>query len=212
MSKKQPVIIIGGGGHASVLVDILKSQNRDILAVVSPDILENRKVHRGLCRLKYDCDVDSYHPSTVLLVNGIGPDPRLNAKRKVNEYFLEKGYQFDTVVSSSAIVSPYSVLSEGVQILNGAIIQAGVSIGPHSVVNTGVVVEHDCHLGAYNHLAPSSTLCGQVVTKQNVYIGAGAIVINNVVIGEEAIVGAGAVLKMSLDKGQICYPAQSLIK
>ena len=39
-----PLIIIGGGGHASVLVDILRSQNRQILALISPDDVSSRTV------------------------------------------------------------------------------------------------------------------------------------------------------------------------
>ena len=212
MSKLCPLIIIGGGGHASVLVDILIRQNRTIKAVISPDCIRSRRVFREVLRLKSDSDIESYAPRDVLLVNGIGPSPRLNVRQEINNYFIEKGYQFETVISDSAQVSSHAVLSEGVQILQGAIVQAGVLIGEHSIINTGAIVEHDSCLGSYNHVAPNATLCGQVTTGQNVYVGAGAVVINNMTIGTNSVVGAGATLTSSLGAGRTCYPSRALIK
>ena len=34
--QRKPLVIIGGGGHASVIVDILKRQKREIVAVMTP--------------------------------------------------------------------------------------------------------------------------------------------------------------------------------
>ncbi|CDU11022.1 acetyltransferase [Vibrio coralliirubri] len=212
MNKKQPVIVIGGGGHASVLVDILNEQKRTILAIVSPDSIETRQVFSGYKRLKTDSDVRHYSSSEILLVNGIGPQPRSKLKQKINDYFIEKGYRFETIVANSAFVSPYSKLGDGVQILNHAIIQTGTVVGAHSIINTGAVIEHDCSLGTYNHIAPNATLCGQVVTERNVYIGAGSTVINNIAIGHDAIVGAGSVLTHSLGAEKTCYPFRTIIK
>ncbi|TNZ44854.1 shikimate dehydrogenase, partial [Vibrio parahaemolyticus] len=42
-----PLVIIGGGGHASVLVDLLRNQNRTILAVMSPDDISTRQAFDG---------------------------------------------------------------------------------------------------------------------------------------------------------------------
>ncbi len=207
-----PIVIIGGGGHASVLADILICQGREILAVISPEDISQRPVFRGITHLKSDKDVLAFSKDKVLLVNGIGMMPRSGFKRKINEYFLSLGYRFETVIADSAYVSPFSKIETGTQVLPMAIIQTGVTIGSHSIINAGVLIEHDCNIGSYNHISPKATLCGQVETKDNVYVGAGSIVIQGLSIGNGAIVGAGASLTKSLEANTIAYPARVAIK
>lgn len=204
--------MIGGGGHASVLADILVSQGREILAVVSPDDIRQRSVFKGMTQLRNDDDVFAFHKNEVLLVNGIGMMPKSDVKRKINEHFLSLGYQFETVIADSAFVSSKSIIEPGAQILPMAIVQTGATVGRHTVVNTGALVEHDCCIGAYNHIAPKATLCGQVKTEDNVYIGAGSTVIQGISIGRGSIVGAGASINQSLEVNTIAYPARVTIK
>ncbi len=207
-----PIVMIGGGGHASVLAEILLGQGRNILAVVSPEDIGRRSVLKGITILEKDEDVLKFDKDKVLLVNGIGMMPKSSFKQKINEYFLSLGYQFETVIADSAFISPFSKIETGAQILPMAIIQSGVTVGHHSIINTGALVEHDCKIGAYNHIAPKATLCGQVETKENVYVGAGSTVIQGISIGSGAIVGAGASLTQSLEENTIAYPARAVIK
>ncbi len=207
-----PIVMIGGGGHASVLADILLCQGREILAVISPENISQRPVFRGMTHLKNDKDVLAFSKDKVLLVNGIGMMPKSGFKRKINEYFLSLGYRFETVIADSAYVSPFSKIETGTQILPMAIIQTGAIVGSHSIINTGALVEHDCNIGSYNHIAPKATLCGQVETKDNVYVGAGSTVTQGLSIGNGAIVGAGASLTKSLETNTIAYPARVAIK
>jgi len=208
----KPLIIIGGGGHASVLVDILLLQKREILAVISPDDLSSRCVFNGISHLNSDDDVFMFPVDEVLLVNGIGILPKSSLKQKLNQYFLSHGYQFETVISENAKISPFAKIGVGVQIFSGVIIQAGTKIANHTVINSGVIIEHDCEIGQYNHIAPRATLCGQVETDDNVYIGAGATVINNIKLARNVIVGAGAIVTKALDQNQVCYPSRATIK
>ncbi|MDN3679450.1 acetyltransferase [Vibrio tapetis subsp. quintayensis] len=207
-----PIVMIGGGGHASVLIDILLQQGKEILAVVSPEDISQRAVFSGITHLKNDDDVLDFPKDQVRLVNGVGMMPRSGLKRKVNEYFLSLGYQFETVISNSALVSPFSNVEVGAQILSMSIVQAGSTIGSHCIVNTGALIEHDCNVGAYTHIAPKATLCGQVVTEENAYIGAGAVVIQGLSIGQGAVVGSGVNLSKSLAANTTAYPARALIR
>ncbi|HHX8580950.1 MULTISPECIES: acetyltransferase [Vibrio] len=204
--------MIGGGGHASVLTEILICQGREILAVISPENISQRPVFNGILHLKNDEDVLAFSKEKVLLVNGIGMMPNSGFKRKINEYFLSLGYQFETVIADSAYVSCFSKIETGAQILPMAIVQTGATVGSHSIINTGALVEHDCKIGAYNHIAPKATLCGQVETQENVYVGASSTVIQGMSIGSGAIVGAGAGLTQSLEENTIAYPARAVIK
>lgn len=208
-----PIVVIGGGGHAAVLVDILLSQNRKILAVVSPDDLQERHVFAGLERLRSDDEVkDKYEPGKVKLVNGIGMMPGSVLKKRVNEEYLALGYEFESVIANDALISPFAKIGVGVQIFSGAIVQTDALIEAHSTINSGSIIEHDCIVGAYNHVAPGATLCGNVRTGKSVFIGAGATVIQGVCLGCNSTVAAGVAVLKSLDKQQIIYPAKSTTK
>ena len=167
-SCKQPIVLIGGGGHAAVLAEILLMQNREIVAVISPEAIHERAIFKGMVHLKEDSDVFTFDKGQVKLVNGIGMLPKCTLRKKVNERYLQLGYQFESVIADSAYVSPSALIEEGVQVLPMAIVHTGAIIGPHSIVNTGALVEHDCKVGCYNHIAPRATLCGQVICSDNV--------------------------------------------
>ncbi len=214
MSDKNilPIVMIGGGGHASVLADILLAQKRDILAVISPDVVSQNSVFEGITIFKKDEDILKFDKDKVLLVNGIGMMPKSGLKRKINEYFLSLGYQFETVIADSAFISPFSKIGTGAQILPMAIIQTGARVGCHSIINTGALVEHDCKIGRYNHISPRVTLCGQVKTKENVYVGVGASVIQGITLGEGSIVAAGSTVLKDIQEKTLTIPSHKQIK
>ncbi|MFS1863864.1 shikimate dehydrogenase [Vibrio tasmaniensis ZS-17] len=193
---QKKLILLGSGGHASVLADILLSQGGDIVGIVSPTQVAAKKgVFYGIPLLEKDDEVFQFDPSEVKLVNGIGQLPGSNIRKSVNEFFLDKGYCFESVISEHALISKYARLADGVQILRGAIVQAGVTIGSHSIINTRTTVEHDSFIGEYCHVAPGVTLCGDINVGHDVFIGAGATLIQGVRVAERTTIGAGATIK-----------------
>ena len=187
-----PIIVLGAGGHAKVLVDALRLRHANIIGLVTPDT-GSLSIY-GLPMLGTDHVVDSYPAPSVRLVNGIGSILQPVKRREVFERFKAKGYLFESVIHPSAIIARDVELGEGVQIMAGAVIQAGSRIGANSIVNTRVAVDHDCRIGAHVHLAPGVTLCGNVGVEETVHVGSGATVIQGIKIGYDAMVGAGALV------------------
>lgn len=201
-------MMIGGGGHAAVLMDVLLRQGRQILAIISPDSVSQRTVFRGVPYLKNDEEISRFSPKEVKLVNGLGMLPKSLKRRNLNERLKRMGYGFEQVISPQASVSRYAELAEGAQILSGAIVQAGTFVGEGTILNSGVIIEHDCMIGRYSHIAPRATLCGEVIAQDNVFVGAGATVIQGLSLGESCVVGAGATIVNSLDSRHVAYNAR----
>jgi sugar O-acyltransferase (sialic acid O-acetyltransferase NeuD family) len=204
----KPVIVLGAGGHAAVLIDILKQQKREVIAIVSPGLMQKSSIFDGIKVLLQDEDVLKFEPETISLVNGIGSIPGSMIRENIYKGFIDKGYHFETVVSDNAIVSPYSILADGVQVMAGAVIQVGTMISENCIVNTSAVIDHDCEIGCHNHIAPGATLSGGVMTGPGVHIGTGANIIQLVTIGAGVVVGAGATITKNVEKNTICYPAR----
>jgi sugar O-acyltransferase (sialic acid O-acetyltransferase NeuD family) len=189
-----PVIVIGGGGHARVLIDALLLQSVEIIGYTDPDERKAGTTIQSIPYLGDDNKVGAYSPSAIQLVNGIGSIGSTKPRQQIFESFKAKGYSFASVWHPSAIISKESAIEEGVQIMAGVIIQAGCRIGMNTLINTRVSLDHDCLIDAHVHIAPGAVLSGEVEVEEGVHIGTGAVLIQKVRISHHSIVGAGAVV------------------
>lgn len=107
----------------------------------------------------------------------------------------QSGYTVPPLIHPGAIVSAeHNKLSEGVQIMAGAIIQPDSFIGENTIINTGAIIEHDCVIGRHVHICPGAVISGKCSVGDGSFIGAGATVIHGIKIGKRSIVAAGAVV------------------
>ncbi|KAB7660850.1 acetyltransferase [Plesiomonas shigelloides] len=207
----KPVVVLGAGGHASVLVESLKQQNRQILALIAPQCCGSRLVFDGIPVWKDDTPLLAFSPENIELVNGIGSLPGSSLRATLFSHYRQAGYRFMTVISARAYVSEYAVLAEGVQVMAGAIIQTGAQVGDNTIINSGAIVEHDCSIGAHCHIAPGAVLSGSVKMANNVHVGTGASVIQSIVIGDSAVIGAGATVTSPIAAEQTQYVAKGTL-
>lgn len=197
MSRR--IIVLGAGGHAKVLTEALQPM------VVFGFIDANPEKH-GLRMgnaivLGDDETVASYAPATVELVNGLGSIGKNSRRMALFMRFKEAGYAFRDVVHRSAVVASDAAWGEGVQLMAGAILQAGVVIGQNTIVNTGAVVDHDCNIGSHVHIAPGAVLSGGVRVDDAAHIGVGATIVQGIRIGADSVVAAGAVVIRDVPAG-----------
>jgi sugar O-acyltransferase (sialic acid O-acetyltransferase NeuD family) len=198
---ERPVVIIGAGGHAKVLLEILRLRGSEILGFTDLDPRRAGQRIHGLTILGGDASVLCHDPRKVLLVNGVGSTGTMDARKEVFERFMNQGYDFASVIHPGAIISSTSELGTGVQVLAGAVIQVDARISFNCIVNTGAIVEHDCQIDAHVHLAPGVTLSGGVVVGEETHIGTGATIVQGVVVGRRCTVAAGAVVLANVNDG-----------
>lgn len=184
------LLIVGAGGHAKVVADILISQGITVLGFLD-DNLTLRDAHcLGLPILDPIDDYQSHSPTG--LVMGIGD----NATRKAVAERLgnEARPLWRTAIHPSAIVARSARIGEGTVIAAGAVINPDAVIGRHVIINTGATVDHDCDIDDFCHIAPGANLAGGTCVGEGSLIGIGATVIPYHSIGSWAVVGAGAVV------------------
>lgn len=201
--KEKPVILLGAGGHAKVLLDILLEQNAKVLGIVDKDGAGSSADLYGVPVIGSDSDVQRYHADEIELVNGVGSIGSTALRQKIYEKFKRQGYCFRQVIHSTAVVSRRAELAEGVQVMAGAVINIGTHISENSIINTNASVDHDCEIGAHVHIAPGVTLSGGVEVGGGSHIGTGVSVVQGVKIDKETIIGAGAVVVKDLVGKQV---------
>lgn len=191
---KERVIVLGGGGHARVLIDTLLKQSVSVLGITDINMKKHRKVIMGIPVIGYDQIVFEFQPNQIKLVNGLGSVNDTGQRKKIFDFFKSRGYTFECVIHPSAIISDDVIIDEGAQIMAGSVIQTGSYIGSNTIINTKVSVDHDCFIGAHVHLAPGVILSGGVRVNEGVHVGAGATIIQGLQIGQKSTIGAGSVV------------------
>ena len=190
----KPVIIIGAGGHARVMLDALLCSNRDVVGFTDCDESKWGCLIDGIPILGGDEAVFLREKDKIELVNGMGSIGSTEKRKAIFESFARKGYAFSNVIHPSAIVSLRAMLGTGVQLLPGCVVNTGACIGDDSIANTRASIDHDVSIGRHVHIAPGATISGGVAIGDCTHIGTGATVIQGVRIGSNVIVGAGAVV------------------
>lgn len=208
----KPIIVLGGGGHAKVLIDILRRLNCRLLGITDPNQAMGQLLH-GVNVLGADSVVFDYSESGIELINGVGSLPKDKGLRAaLFNTFNSKGYHFKTLIDPTAFIAADVELSEGVQVMAGSIIQAGTKIAENTIINSGAIIEHDCRIGQHVHVAPGAVLSGTVKVGNHVHIGTGATIIQGINIGTGSIIGAGSVVTQDIACNRIVYPPRSQIK
>ncbi len=208
--EQRRIIVIGGGGHARVVISALRRIGRPILGYTDAKACAGSI--SGVVRLGDDSALSGHAPSEILLANGVGSIRNTARRTRVHERMKASGYEFVTIVHPSAVVADDVELDEGCQVMAGAVVQTGARVGAGSIINTRASVDHDTWIGAHVHVAPGATLSGGIRVEDGAHIGAGATVVQGVTIGRGAVVGAGAVVIRDVEAGAVVVgvPARRL--
>jgi sugar O-acyltransferase (sialic acid O-acetyltransferase NeuD family) len=191
---KPKIVIIGGGGHARVVADIIAALAFEATGYVCP---EGPYDIPGLTRLGDDTVLASLRArGTTHAVVAVGD----NALRKeIYRTALALTFAFPALVHPSAIVSSRVTIGDGTVVMPGAIINTGTIVGTGAIINTGASIDHDCRIGGFVHIAPGCHLAGTVTVEEGAFLGVGTSVIPQRHIGEWSIVGAGAAIVRDIE-------------
>jgi UDP-perosamine 4-acetyltransferase len=183
-------IVVGGGGHARVLVDAVEDmQEIELVGFVS--------ANKGELLYGYPC-LGSDEVLPMIYESGISHALLAigdNRGRKSAMAALKRhGFTLINVISRGAQVSKYAQIGTGVAILPGGIVNANAKLSDAVIVNTNASVDHDCILGECVHVGPGASVAGGVRLDDGVFLGAGSSIVPRVSIGAWTVVGAGAVV------------------
>lgn len=195
----EQILILGHGGHAASLVDILERGKEFKIAgyVVNEQIAS--------CSIDYpiigtDGDLLNLYQSGIEnAVIGVGYLGKSNLREKLYERLKKIGFYLPVVCDPSAIVSEHVEIGEGTSIGKGAIINVGAEIGKMCIINTGAIIEHDCMVEDFAHISVGSVLCGSVRVGEASFVGANATVIQGKKIGNHCIIGAGTTVRKNVE-------------
>ena len=194
MRKK--VVIIGAGGHAKVIADIIEKSGDEIVGFLD----DNKKKGTTIIKeYKVLGDFNNRFPLAIAnsdyeFIIAIGD----NKKRE--EISHSPNLKFYTAIHPSAQIGLDAEIQEGTVIMANACINSSAKIERHCIINTGAIIEHDNIIEDFVHISPNVALGGTVKIGKNTHVGIGSTIKNNITICENCKIGAGAVVVKDIEK------------
>jgi len=187
------VVVVGGGGHAKVVIDVLLAAGWSVAGYTDPTPAAGGEIAGAPC-LGDDAVLPRWRARGIPWAIVALGDNALRAR--LAERVRELGFELASAIHPAAQISPSARLGVGVTVMPGAVVNAGSEIGDNTIVNTAASVDHDCSIGRSVHLAPGVRLAGYVTVEDEALVGVGAVVGRGrpVRIGRGAVVGTGSVV------------------
>lgn len=185
----QKIALIGGGGHAKVIIDLLEALNHqhpqfEIIGIF--DDLEQTTI-LGFPKLGNIDSLSTYTDAETHFIIAIGNN---EVREKLATTYSQ--LKFATLIHPSVIVGSDIIIGTGSVVMAGCIIQAHAQIGKHCIINTGAIVDHDVRVGDYSHIAQRVTLTGGVQVGKRCLLNAGTIIAPWQIITDETILPVGS--------------------
>lgn len=200
-----PLMIVGSGGHAKVVLATCRALGRTVRGILDDDPDKLGQEFCGCEVLGKTDDWESFSNCQFMLAFGSNEGRRDRAD--------SMNVEWATLVHPAAVVDDSVSLGSGTVVFANGVVQPDTVVGNHSILNTSCSVDHDCELGAFVHVAPGAHISGGVTVGVGTLIGVGASVRPTVAIGNWVTVGAGsAVVGHVLDGETVAgVPAKPLV-
>ena len=180
------VVILGAGGHAHVIADIIEAEGNKVVAFLDDNLEQKDCLGKIGDYTKFlDCE----------FVIGIGD---ADIREKLSKIHVK----WHTAIHPSAIISKSSKIDEGTVVMSNVVVNCRTMVGKHCIINTGAIVEHDNCIGDFSHVSVGAKLGGSVSIGEKNWIGIGSTIINDVSICDNVFIGAATlVIKNIKERG-----------
>lgn len=210
------VILWGGTGQAKVVRPILEHCGASIAAVFDdteglPSPFPDVPILRGWAGFQEW--IRGRDRKRLGFCAAVG-NPHGRFRLALHAKMTAEGLSPVTIAHPAAYVEPSASVGAGTQIMAGAYVGVEAKLGLQCIINTMASVDHEDEIGDGSEIAPGGVLCGSVRMGINAWVCAGARVLPRLGIGDDAIVGAGAVVTRDVPAGAtvIGVPARPMAK
>ncbi len=186
---KEKVLVVGSGGHAKTIVNIIEVEGKHEIAGLIDD---NKPAGTEVYGYPVLGGVDAIPELGISKgIIGIG-DNWLRSVLAAKVEAACPGFEFITAVHPFSAVARGVILGPGTAVFQAGTIGADVVIGRHGVVFPITNVAHETKLGDYVNIHPGVCVGGGCSIGDFVSVAMGSTVIHGITIGEHTVIGAGS--------------------
>ena len=128
------------------------------------------------------------------------------------ERLSQEGFMIPNIIHPSSVISKRSKLGEGTVVMAGVVVNTSTNIGKGCIINTSSSIDHDCVLCDGVHISPGVHIGGTVKIDNYTWICIGSSVVNNIKIGQNVIVAAGAAVAENVPDNVMVAGIPAIIK
>lgn len=191
---KEKVIVIGDGGHAKIVIDILGYYEKyEIIGVTSKEPKSEKFYGHPI--IGTDEVLEGFFKKGVTNVAiGIGGFTNNELRKQLFIKVKKIGFNVISAIHPNAIISKKATLGEGTTIFAGVVINPDVIIGDNCVIATSSSIDHETIVEDHCLISAGVTLGANCLIKEGTLCALGAKIISGVKVGENALIAAGAVV------------------
>lgn len=205
-----PLILIGNGGHAVDILQIIRDINHhrptyDIIGSLDDSLLRDR--------LGDIEDIVNYPKAQYVICVNDGK-VRKDIWWRIARQFKYECPSAANLIHPTAYIGDNCVYGEGLVMGPYSVLTTKVHIGRHVHLNSHASVNQNSHIGSFCTLSPGARVCGDCDIGTEVNMGANSVIINVKRVGDRATIGAGAVVIRDVEEETIVIgvPAKPMIK
>jgi len=190
--KKRKIVIVGTGGHARVILSILKAlRSWDIAGLLDRESAPREELIEGYKIIGSWRDIEAMRQRADHAVVAVGDNKE---RKQLYSSLRNAKFNVPTLIHPSAYVDGSAEIGDGCVLCMGALVGANVAVGSNTIINSGAIVDHECRLESNVHIGPGARLAGRVTVGADTFVGMGVSIIDKAKIGKNVTIGAGSVV------------------
>lgn len=198
--QKEKVVLLGSGGHAKVVLDILEEMdNYEIIGVTTHE-KGNKDNFRGYPILGNDEVLqDLINQGLRHVAIGVGGFIDNALRRKIFSKVKMLGFMVVSPIHPSAVISKSVLLGEGNVIFPGVVINTDVHIENNVIIATGATIDHESIIEDHVLISAGVAVGANCLIQEGALLALGSKIISGLKVGQNAFVAAGAVVVKDMD-------------
>lgn len=208
------IVVLGDTSFAGIVAEYINSTDLGKVVAFTLDsaFIQKRNTFEGFPLIPFEQLEEQYNPNDfelLIVISSVSSVKHLNSI-KFHEA-KNKGYKLFSFIHPTAFVANSATIGENVIIFPHAIVEPRAIINDGVFVRSAAYVSHETEIGAFSYLAPRATFSGKIKTGEHCFFGTNSTIRDNISIGSDVIVGAGATVLKDLSNEIVIKAAESKI-
>jgi len=206
------IVIFGGGLHANVCIDIFEKEGKyNIIGIIDSKADIGSKVF-GYTVIGRQEDIIGLCKKYKIYCGFIAIGDNY-ARKFVRDVILSliPNFNFLNAIHPTVSIGRNTKLGVGIAVMSMGVVSSDCVVEDFCILNSGAILGHNSYMSEYSHLSANSIAGAKTEIGKFSAINLGVTIIDRTSIGENTVVGAGAVVLKDLPDNVLAYGNPAVI-